>query len=52
MSQTRTPSLVAQPMFFEGIWKVGDVSAGVVVVIVCNGSTVTVSVWAGAGRSP
>jgi len=28
MSQTRTPWLVAQPMFFEGIWKVGDLSAG------------------------
>ena len=43
MSQTRTPSPSVQPMFFDGIWKVRDVSAGVVVVIVGTGSTVTVS---------
>src|SRR6185503_2450228 len=47
MSQTRTPSPSVQPMFLDGIWRVRDVSAGVVVVIVGTGSTVTVSttVW-------
>ena len=44
MSQTRTPSLVAQPMFFEGIWKVGVLSAGADVETVGSGSSVTVTV--------
>src|SRR4029079_17018352 len=43
MSQTRTPWLVAQPMFFEGIWKVGDLSAGWDVEIIGSGSRVTVT---------
>src|SRR3954469_19917916 len=51
MSQTRTPSLVAQPMFFEGIWKVGDLSAGAEVETVGSGSRVTVTtfVWVSGG---
>src|SRR6187551_1540977 len=44
MSQTRTPSLVAQPMFFEGIWKVGVLSAGADVETVGSGASVTVTV--------
>src|SRR5262245_60846205 len=63
MSQTRTPSPYVQPMFFDGIWKVGVVSArwaSAVTTVVCVSvatTTVTVSVLppphaARAGTSP